>query len=39
MGIEAPRKIRVAANTRVARLLGLRLAQKGGPESGIVVLE
>ena len=39
MGIEAPRRIRVAANTRVARLLGLRLAQKGGPESGIVVLE
>jgi putative ABC transport system substrate-binding protein len=39
MGVEAPRKIRVAANTRVARLLGLRLAQKGGPESGIVVLE
>ena len=39
MGIEAPHKIRVAANTRVARLLGLRLAQRGGPESGIVVLE
>ena len=39
MGIEAPHKIRVAVNTRVARLLGLRLAQKGGSESGIVVLE
>jgi ABC-type uncharacterized transport system substrate-binding protein len=39
IGIEAPRKIRVAANTRVARLLGLRLAQKTGPASGVVVLE
>ena len=39
MGVEAPQKIRVAANTRVARLLVLRLAQKGGPDSGIVVLE
>jgi len=38
LGTEAPRKVRVAANTRVARLLGLRLAQKG-PEPGVVVLE
>jgi putative ABC transport system substrate-binding protein len=39
LGIEGPRKIRIAANTRVARLLGLRLTPKGGTESGIVVIE
>jgi putative ABC transport system substrate-binding protein len=39
LGIEAPHKIRIAANTRVARLLGLRIAQNGGRETGIVVLE
>ena len=39
IGIETPRKIRVAANTRGARLLGLRLAQKAEPELGIVVLQ
>jgi len=39
LAIEPPRKIRVAANTRVARLLGLRLAQNAEPESGILVLQ
>lgn len=39
MEIEWPRKFRVAANQRVARLLGLRLAQKGGTDSGVVVIE
>lgn len=39
LSIEAPRKVRVAANASVARLLGLRLASKTGRESGIVVLE
>lgn len=39
LSVEAPRKIRVAANASVARLLGLRLASRTGRESGIVVLE
>jgi len=39
LSIESPRKIRVAANQHVARLLGLRLTQKSGSDSGIVVLE
>jgi putative tryptophan/tyrosine transport system substrate-binding protein len=39
MGIEGPHKIRIAANTRVARLLGLRLTAKGEMDSGIVVIE
>ena len=39
LSIEAPRKIRVAANQHVARLLGMRLTQKSGLDSGIVVLE
>lgn len=37
--IETPRKIRVAANTRVARLLGVHVTPKVDTESGIVVLE
>ncbi len=37
--VETPRKVRVAANTRVARLLGLRIFQKDAGESGIVVIE
>jgi ABC-type uncharacterized transport system substrate-binding protein len=37
--VETPRKVKIAANLRVARLLGLRLAQKDGPVPGIVVLE
>jgi ABC-type uncharacterized transport system substrate-binding protein len=38
-GIEGPRRIRVAANARVARLLGIRLAQRDGSDTGIVVIE
>jgi putative ABC transport system substrate-binding protein len=37
--IEGPRKIRLAVNPRVARLLGLRLAPNAGSDSGIVVIE
>lgn len=37
--VETPRKIKVAANARVARLLGVHIIQKVDPESGIVVLE
>lgn len=36
---ETPRKVKVAANTRIARLLGVRLSSKGEPASGILVLE
>lgn len=39
IGMESPRKVRVAANASVARLLGLRLAARAVGESGIVVLE
>lgn len=38
-GIEKPRKLKVAANPRVARLLGLRISGKNDAESGIVVIE
>jgi ABC-type uncharacterized transport system substrate-binding protein len=37
--VEGPRKTRVAANTRVARLLGIRVSPKGAGESSIVVIE
>ncbi len=37
-GQEGPRKIRVAVNARVARLLGIRLPQRG-VELGVVVME
>jgi ABC-type uncharacterized transport system substrate-binding protein len=37
--VEAPRKVRVAANMRVARLLGLRIVQNDAGEQGIVVIE
>ncbi len=37
--MEGARKIRVGVNLRVARLLGLRLPQRGADEAGIVVLE
>jgi ABC-type uncharacterized transport system substrate-binding protein len=37
--VEGPRKTRVAANTRVARLLGIRMSPKGPDESSIVVIE
>jgi putative ABC transport system substrate-binding protein len=36
---EKPRKLKVAANPRVARLLGLRIPGKNDSESGIVVIE
>ncbi len=36
---EKPRKLKVAANPRVARLLGLRIQGKNDSESGIVVIE
>ena len=36
---EVPAKLRIVANPRVVRLLGLRLAQKGAEQSGLVVLE
>jgi putative tryptophan/tyrosine transport system substrate-binding protein len=36
---ESPRKLKVAANPRVARLLGLRIAVRNKSESGIVVIE
>jgi ABC-type uncharacterized transport system substrate-binding protein len=36
---ESPRKVKVAANPRVARLLGLRVPGRSGGESGIVVIE
>jgi len=37
--IESPRKTRVAVNERVARLLGLRGAERKGAASGILVIE
>lgn len=37
--VVSPRKLRVAANMRVARLLGLRIAEKGASDSGIAVIE
>src|ERR1035438_6880014 len=36
---EKPRKLRVAANGRVARLLGLRIPGRADSESGIVVIQ
>jgi putative ABC transport system substrate-binding protein len=36
---EKPRKLKVAANPRVARLLGLRIPGRNDSESGIVVIE
>ncbi|HLK17629.1 MAG TPA: ABC transporter substrate binding protein [Bryobacteraceae bacterium] len=36
---EGPRKLKVAANPRVARLLGLRLPGRNGSDSGVVVIE
>jgi putative ABC transport system substrate-binding protein len=36
---ESPRKLKVAANPRVARLLGLRIPGRNDSESGIVVIE
>jgi ABC-type uncharacterized transport system substrate-binding protein len=36
---ESPRKVKVAANPRVARLLGLRMPGKNEGEPGIVVIE
>ena len=36
---EKPRKLKVAANPRVARLLGLRIPGKNDSEPGIVVIE
>lgn len=38
-GSEGPRKLKVAANPRVARLLGLRLPSRNSSESGVVVIE
>jgi putative ABC transport system substrate-binding protein len=37
--MESPRKLRVAANPRVARLLGLRIPGRNNSESGVVVIE
>lgn len=39
VSIEGPRKVRLALNQRVTRLLGLRVAQKNIAASGIVVIE
>jgi putative tryptophan/tyrosine transport system substrate-binding protein len=36
---EGPRKLKVAANPRVARLLGLRIPGRNNSESGVVVIE
>ena len=36
---ESPRKLKVAANPRVARLLGLRIPGRSNSESGVVVIE
>jgi putative tryptophan/tyrosine transport system substrate-binding protein len=36
---ESPRKLKVAANPRVARLLGLRIPGRNNSESGVVVIE
>src|SRR5580658_2626679 len=36
---EKPRKLKVAANPKVARLLGLRITARNDSESGIVVIE